>query len=249
MLSLFSDSSRAAVGAPNRKAGAQKGDDDDDQIDLSAGHWHTIHVFDHLRDTFDGKEPKPFDGAGHCPFFVTLKKRTPHGEWVLRGCIGTLSARPLTHLGQYAHKSAFEDRRFDPLHEDELPQLQVSVSLLVGYEPAKSWDDWTVGLHGIIIELTVDGREYSATYLPEVAEEQGWDQRAAVSSLVKKAGYHKALSAAQFKAIKVTRYRSSKHTMTYDEWMAYRMDGMLAGSSSHSLRVTSKAAAPAVGRK
>lgn len=28
----------------------------------------------------------------------------------------------------------------------------------------------------------------SATYLPEVAQEQGWDQQAAVDSLIRKAG-------------------------------------------------------------
>jgi AMMECR1 domain-containing protein len=44
--------------------------------------------------------------------------------------------------------------------------------------------------HGVIIEFVADGRNYSATYLPDVALEQGWDQREAINSLIKKSGYN-----------------------------------------------------------
>ena len=38
------------------------------------------------------------------PFFVTLDKRGARGQYDLRGCIGTLSPRPLTDLGPWALK-------------------------------------------------------------------------------------------------------------------------------------------------
>jgi AMME syndrome candidate gene 1 protein len=44
--------------------------------------------------------------------------------------------------------------------------------------------------HGVIIEFDLDGRTYSATYLPDVAMEQGWDQGEAINSLIKKSGYN-----------------------------------------------------------
>jgi AMMECR1 domain-containing protein len=51
--------------------------------------------------------------------------------------------------------------------------LECGVSLLVNYEEAKAWDDWVVGTHGILISFEADGTSYRATYLPEVASEQG----------------------------------------------------------------------------
>lgn len=43
-----------------------------------------------------------------------------------------------------AHKSALNDRRFSPIEPSELSSLDVSVSLLVEYEPARHWEDWEV---------------------------------------------------------------------------------------------------------
>jgi AMMECR1 domain-containing protein len=51
-------------------------------------------------------------------------------------------------------------------------KLSVNVSLLVEFEEAKDIYDWEVGKHGIIIKLNHKGRNYSGTYLPEVATEQ-----------------------------------------------------------------------------
>jgi AMMECR1 domain-containing protein len=57
------------------------------------------------------------------------------------------------------------------------------VSLLSCFETASGgWHDWELGVHGIIIEF-VDpdppsaGCRRSATFLPEVAQEQGWSKR------------------------------------------------------------------------
>lgn len=137
------------------------------------------------------------------------------------GCIGSLAPRSLAELPKYALKSAFHDSRFEPLRPDELPDLEVGVSLLVNYEEADHVLDWVVGTHGIIINFELNGEDYSATYLPEVASEQGWTQEQAVDSLIRKAGCKK-LSRALWSSIKCTRYQSSKAKLSYKEWQALR---------------------------
>jgi hypothetical protein len=93
-----------------------------------------------------------------------------------------------------------------------------------------------VGVHGIWIHFEApDGNEYSATYLPEVAAEQGWDQPAAIASLVRKAGYHRALPTRYLGMMRVTRYQSSKATLTYDEWRARAVVGGVAAAASTRL--------------
>jgi uncharacterized protein (TIGR00296 family) len=52
----------------------------------------------------------------------------------LRGCIGTFSATPIEDtLPKYALISALKDTRFQPISAQELPYLNVSVSLLVNF--------------------------------------------------------------------------------------------------------------------
>lgn len=70
--------------------------------------------------------------------------------------------------------SAFKDSRFSPITADELSKLHVSVSILTNFEDAEDHMDWEVGTHGIRIEFHSDrGSRRTATYLPEVATEQG----------------------------------------------------------------------------
>jgi AMME syndrome candidate gene 1 protein len=86
---------------------------------------------------------QPFDENLVCPMFVTLNiiKRN---QKQLRGCIGTLSARPLSDLNYFVQSSAFRDKRFSPLEFHELTNLSISVSLLVDYEPGENYLDWEV---------------------------------------------------------------------------------------------------------
>jgi len=122
-----------------------------------------------------------------CPLFVTWEKRkgqhqnrlSKHisydhnnskiDQFELRGCIGTLSPKPLaTSIGEYALISALRDQRFGPVIISELPQLRVAVSLLVQYEECEHCYDWSIGVHGIMIRWSGDNStytEYSATYL------------------------------------------------------------------------------------
>lgn len=79
-----------------------------------------------------------------------------------------------TGLREYAITSAFKDSRFSPITRDEFSRLSVSVSILRHFEDGDDYLDWEVGIHGIRIEFVNEkGNKRTATYLPEVASEQG----------------------------------------------------------------------------
>ncbi|KAH8603390.1 putative AMMECR1 [Trypanosoma vivax] len=143
-----------------------------------------------------------------CPIFVTLKYLT--GE--LRGCIGSFAAEPLhEQLKNYAIASAFQDSRFRPVALGELHSLSCSVCLLHTFEKASSWKDWQIGTHGIRIRY----KSYSATYLPSVMPEQGWDHFQALESLLRKAGYTGQVTETVLNDLTLTRYQESKAGTTF----------------------------------
>ncbi|XP_049548286.1 uncharacterized protein CG5902-like [Anopheles darlingi] len=138
----------------------------------------------------------------------------------LRGCIGNFTPMPL-HAGlrDCAEKSAFEDSRFLPITTDELHDLTVSVSILQNFQQARGYLDWTIGAHGICITFHNElGVRCSATFLPEVATEQGWDQTNTIDSLLRKGGYRARITPKVRKSIKLTRYTSQKWHMSYEEY-------------------------------
>ena len=102
--------------------------------------------------------------------FVTLKK-----HHALRGCIGTLEAsRPLVaDIAHNAFAAAFHDPRFPPVQPDEIPDLDVSISVLAPPLPLTARNEEEVlrqlrpGVDGLILEAPC-GR---ATFLPAVWEE------------------------------------------------------------------------------
>lgn len=103
--------------------------------------------------------------------FVTLHTRSG----ALRGCIGSLVGhRPLVDdVRANALAAAFEDPRFPPLTEAELPDVVIEVSVLTSPEPLAYADaaglvrSLRPGVHGVVIELGW----HRATFLPQV-----WDQ-------------------------------------------------------------------------
>ncbi|KAJ1525672.1 hypothetical protein ONE63_008889 [Megalurothrips usitatus] len=152
------------------------------------------------------------------PIFVTWEIAK---DKRLRGCIGTFGAKNL-HLGlqEYAVTSAVKDSRFSPITLDELPKLRVAVSILLHFEDGSDYLDWEVGVHGISIEYHSDrGVRHSATYLPEVASKQGWDQIQTIDSLLRKGGFKGTVTPEVRNAIKLTRYRSEKISATYSEYI------------------------------
>ncbi len=160
--------------------------------------------------------PEEFKGKSY-PLFVTW---TLGKEKELRGCIGTFEESKLeTQLRKYALMSAFEDDRFEePINKNELKNLNCEVSLLIKFEKVKDPMDWVIGTHGIDIEFEDDeGQIFSATFLPEVAEDEGWDKRTTLKYLVEKAGYTGTLDKI-IKNIKLTRYQSLKKTISYNQY-------------------------------
>ena len=159
--------------------------------------------------------PSEFKGKSY-PLFVTW---TTGKEKDLRGCIGTFKEDNLEkNLRNYTIISSRDSRFPHPIMLNELPNLNCEVSLLVNFEEAKNPYDWEVGKHGIDIKFEdEEGEFHSATYLPEVAEEQGWDQKTTLKHLIRKARYYDDIKNIE-KNIKTERYQSIKQTITYEEY-------------------------------
>jgi len=152
------------------------------------------------------------------PLFVTWKIGK---ERKLRGCIGTFNDMHLHQgLREYAITSALKDTRFNPVSREELPRLHVSVSILCHFEDAVDCMDWDIGTHGIRIEfLNERGVKKTATYLPEVPSEQGWDKIATIDSLLRKGGFKGAVTPEVRRGIRLVRYQSEKMTMGYQDYL------------------------------
>lgn len=113
--------------------------------------------------------------------FVSLHKR---GR--LRGCIGCIEGK--APLGLTVHEmacaAAFNDPRFPPLQSDELPELEVEISVLSPLKQITDIEEIEVGIHGIYI---VNGF-YSGLLLPQVAVECRWDRTTFLEQTCHKAG-------------------------------------------------------------
>ena len=112
--------------------------------------------------------------------------------------------------------SSQEDDRFGPISLKELPNLQVAVSLLVNFKHLpndKLLNGWTIGKHGIEISFEADDY-YSATFLPEVAEEEGWDHQTTMDYLIEKSGYSGTFQEIK-SSIKAKTYESIKTKLSY----------------------------------
>lgn len=159
------------------------------------------------------------------PLFITWNTLSKSGHKCLRGCIGTFEPLPLSSgLQNYSLTSAFEDHRFSPIPASLLPSLQVCVTLLTNFsKPDKDPLNWTVGEHGIRLSFTDKGRRYGATYLPDVAREQGWGKEETIISLMRKAGWTgRRDDWEKVKGLEIVRYEGKKVSLDYAEWKAWR---------------------------
>jgi hypothetical protein len=93
--------------------------------------------------------------------------------------------------------------------------------------------DWDLGVHGLRISFIYRNRRYGATYLPDVAVEQGWTKEETVESLMRKAGWDSSVARRLLKGssgnpwdevsdFKATRYQGLKASATYGEWQEWR---------------------------
>ena len=159
------------------------------------------------------------------PLFVTWNTISPRsGSRNLRGCIGTFESLPLSSgLSSYALTSALSDHRFSPISLSELPSLEVSVTLLTDFEPAKDPMDWELGVHGIRISFYARNKRYGACYLPDVAVEQGWDKEETVVSLMRKAGWGgRREKWSEVEDLKVVRFQGMCESVGYEEYKQWR---------------------------
>jgi AmmeMemoRadiSam system protein A len=112
--------------------------------------------------------------------FVTLRE-----EGELRGCIGLLRFEvPLwENVRDAAAAAALNDPRFYAVTPDELPRLEMEISVL---EPPVEIADpaqFQAGRHGIVIEKGFR----RGLLLPQVAPEMGWGEREMLEGVCRKA--------------------------------------------------------------
>jgi AmmeMemoRadiSam system protein A len=141
---------------------------DKDKKDLLAIARNTIehYVMNHTKPEIGEKNLSSILKT-NCGAFVTLNK---HGS--LRGCIGRFDAsEPLYKVVQeMAIASSTQDYRFSPVASNEIPELEIEISVLTPMRRISSIDEIELGKHGIYIRKG----NRSGTFLPQVATETGW---------------------------------------------------------------------------
>lgn len=112
--------------------------------------------------------------------FVTL-----HSGSELRGCIGRVDSPDPLHktVRECAIGAALHDSRFDPVTADEVPALQIEISVLSPSFDAEP-EEIRVGEHGIMISRGV----CRGLLLPQVATERRWDRFQFLEQTCLKAG-------------------------------------------------------------
>lgn len=112
--------------------------------------------------------------------FVTL-----HTRGRLRGCIGVIeSVEPLSEsIARCAAGAALHDPRFSPVRLEELPELQIEISLLSPLEPILP-QNIEIGKHGLLIS---QGSK-RGLLLPQVAVEHKLPRDQFLEETCRKAG-------------------------------------------------------------
>ncbi|ANB11219.1 hypothetical protein AWJ20_4021 [Sugiyamaella lignohabitans] len=186
---------------------------------------YAVYAFDVLVAHLEGRAPVTLAQClaavpgsppltGKSPLFVTWNTIAKDGDASLRGCIGTFQEEELeSGVASYSLTAALEDPRFRPIQKRELPHLECGVTILKNFESAANPMDWEIGVHGIKGVFTHRGRRTSATFLPDVAVEQGWDKETTLVYLADKANAHPDST------ISLTRYQGEKSAIRYEEYL------------------------------
>lgn len=112
--------------------------------------------------------------------FVSLHKKS-----LLRGCVGYVqAAKPLYQtVMEVAVAAALNDPRFEPVRPEELPDLEVEISVLSPSCPARP-EEIEVGVHGLMIS----SGHARGLLLPQVAVEHQWSRERFLEETCRKAG-------------------------------------------------------------
>jgi AmmeMemoRadiSam system protein B/AmmeMemoRadiSam system protein A len=115
--------------------------------------------------------------------FVTIRQ---HGQ--LRGCIGYIEAiKPLyITIREMAEAAALNDPRFPQVSPEELPSLDLEISVLTPLKKIKDISEIEIGKHGILLKKGYN----QGVFLPQVATEQGWDRTTFLNEVCFKAGIY-----------------------------------------------------------
>lgn len=113
--------------------------------------------------------------------FVTLRL-----DGDLRGCIGLIQPRRsiAEEVVEMAREAAFGDPRFPPLRREELPRIEIEVSLLSEMIPVRDISEIVIGRDGLLLRQGFR----SGVFLPQVPVEWNWDLQTYLSQLCRKAG-------------------------------------------------------------
>jgi len=131
------------------------------------------YLAENKRKKFDEKDGVLNEDLGA---FVTLSE---FGE--LRGCIGNMVGRgPLYQtVADMAIEAATGDPRFSRLTASELKNVNIEISVLSPLKRVKSHQDIKIPGHGVLVKKGFS----SGVYLPQVAEESGWNKEEFLTSL------------------------------------------------------------------
>ena len=124
-------------------------------------------------------------------------------------------------VGTHGIQITFTPPPTSPPASDAPSPLSSAVSLLS--RPLASFSSSSSSSHGVPTATTIR-RALSATYLPEVAPDQGWGHIDAIDSAIRKAGWNDRISEDLRRAVRVRRYRSRKCVVGWDEFVAWRAE-------------------------
>jgi|KBSMisStaDraftv2_1062788.scaffolds.fasta_scaffold725005_2 AmmeMemoRadiSam system protein A len=124
------------------------------------------------------------------PFPPALSE--PRGAFVsiycagsLRGCVGQVeNAGPLADVvARSAINAALNDSRFAPVRIEEMPELQIEISVLSALEPIRP-EAIVAGRHGLLVACGTS----RGLLLPQVASERNWSGQRLLEETCIKAG-------------------------------------------------------------
>ena len=123
--------------------------------------------------------------------FVTITTFYDYEHRELRGCIGhVVAVKPLVEsVIEVAVEAAFNDPRFPPMREEELPRVTFEVTVLGPLEPLPAspeerLNSFTIGRHGLVAKKGF----LQGLLLPDVPLEYLWDRETFLAETCVKAG-------------------------------------------------------------